>query len=433
MQRKWKKASAVALTGALMASQALMASAAGGSIDAEMSTKTPVIRVVVPTKMEVAVNEFMMGDAGSQITSQPFTMKNVSEIPVNVEVTSTATLGTGVTLVSTKQAAQDSTGTEMWLAAAAAVKDASGTLEYVVSEDAAADKTVAALTGTEANVTAFETKEGATTAVQDFYLGAATTPVYEGIIGNETGDIGNGADYYELTAATPATDDAAGVAKLAETQDVYIAAGAIAAGTPQELTKVTKGTAAAGITWTASTSKAFTIGDTPVAYDTVKADNTKSYLYIKSAASATGDAAAFRYAGALSSAKSGWSTTDLSAIEIAYDITGITTSAYNEMKDDLVYGYMGEAEEESRISITASGLMTVQGLSGDTYKSGTVTLNGTEYAIDATSGRWTDATEPAKFQFSSTWTNSIKGKSVDVEITLKDDTTISETIEVPEN
>lgn len=429
MQRKWQKATTAAVAGALMASQVLMqVSAAGGTIDADMSTKKPVIRVVVPTKMEVAVNEFEMGDS-SQITSETFTMKNVSEIPVNVKVTSTATLGTGVTLVSTKSAAQDSTDATnpaMWLVAAAAVADNSGTLEYVGGD--ATDKTVAALTGTEANVTAFETKEGATTAVQNFYLGAATAATYKGIFGNETADIGNGADYYELTGVTPATDDAAGVAKLAETQDVYIAATAIAANAPQALTRVAKGTAAAGITWTASTSQAYTIGAAPVAYDTVKADSAKSYLYIDTATTGTGDAAAFRYAGALSSAKSGWSTTDLSAIEIQYDITGITTTSYSEMADDLTYGYKGE----DNVITLEDGVLTVKIKVAD-FKNGTLKIGDVTGALDTSAGAWGGEDDAVTFTFNSTWANAIKGKTCEVTVNLKDGTTTyTASFDVPE-
>lgn len=356
MQGKWKKASATVLAGALMASQMLMqVSAAGGTIDADMSTKTPVIRVVVPTKMEVAVNEFEMGDTGSQVFSNEFTMKNVSEIPVNVEVTSTATLGTGVTLVSTKAAAQDSTDAAMWLAAVAAVNDASGTLEYLAE---GTDKTVGALTGSEANATAFATESGASTAVQDFYLAAATAAQYKAIIGTDAEDIGEGADFYKLTATTMADQNAVNAAL--ETQDLYTVLTAPVAGTAQSITKLEKGTTDN----TFGSLVYYTMDTEPTAFATVKADSAGIYLYIDTATAATGDAAAFRYAGALSSAKSGWSITDLSAIEIAYDITGVTNSSYDEIKDELVYGYQEKETgpkasgnlNATNLSVTISGL-----------------------------------------------------------------------------
>lgn len=433
MQRKWQKVATTAVTGALLASQTLIpVMAAGGTIDADMSTKTPVIRVVVPTALAVSINEFEMGDT-SQITSKEFDMTNVSEIPVNVKITSKATLGTNVTLVSKKADAKESTDTTkpaMWLAAVAAVAKNGTTLEYVGGD--AADKTVGALAGTEDNVTVFTTGDNGSVAVQDFYLAAATAATYKGIIGSETEDIGNGADYYKLTELTVTGDNAAGVAALAATQDVYIATAAPVAGTPVALTKVAKGTAEGSITWTGSQDKAYSIDAAPTAYATVAADSTNAYLYIDSATTATGDAAAFRYAGALSSAKSGWSTDDLSAIAIQYDITGITTSSYDEM-EGLVYGYKA-AVEDSKISITATGLMTIEGLTGANYQSGKVTLDGTDYQIGASAGSWTETvTAPAKYQFSTNWTNNIKGKSITVSILLKDGTNITETVEVPAN
>lgn len=373
MQAKWKRMTTVALTGALVASQALVGSAAGGTITADMSTTTPVMRVVVPTAMAVAVNEFEVGDAGSQITSGEFTMKNVSEIPVSVKVTSTATLG-DVTLVSTKKEAQDSTDAEhpaMWLAAAAAVakNSTSNALEYVGGT--AADKTAGALAGTEANVTAFATvtpEGGGTathTAVQDFYLTAATDPQYKAVTGKDAKKIGAGADYYELTEANNTSDDAAGAAALAAVEDIYVAAQAPADGAGEELTPIAKGTAAADITWT-SGQKAYKMAAT--ATDFTSLADTTVYLHIDSATAPTagGDVAAFRYVGALSSAKSdSWSSTsDLTAVTIAYAINGVSTNAFEKVADDLTYGYMGEdvgpkasgSLSTTNLSVTISGL-----------------------------------------------------------------------------
>lgn len=438
MKRSKKAVSAAALS-AILAAQAVMSvAAAGGSIDVDMSTKSPILRVEVPTKMAVSVNEFEMGDAGSQITSAAFTMKNLSEIPVTVKVSSEATVDAATALVSTKQAAVDSTDATkpaMWLAAVAAVADNSGTLEYATGTD----KTVAGLAGTEANISAFGTKDATTnksTVNQTFYLQAATTATYKGITGNEVDaaatDIG-GADFYELTGVTPATDDAAGATKLAETQDIYI--GTVpTSGAPAALKKVAKGGTVASGDWTASTTKAYTIADAPTASDSL--NNTKLYLYIDSATTALGDAAAFRYIGALSGAKSGWSTTDLSAIAITYDITAISAAAYTDVaKADgsgLTYGY--KAEEAARITVDATGLMTLNGVNNTNWKGGVVVLNGTEYAIGGGSGSWVDATsDPATFQFAPAWVTNIKGKQITVKVTLQDNSVIEETITVPES
>ncbi len=433
MQGKWKKLTTATVASAIIAAQAVMqVAAAGGTIDAEMSTKIPVLRVAVPTKMAVSVNEFQMGDAGSQVYSDEFTMKNLSEIPVNVKVTSTASLGAGVTLVGTRaeaEASTDATSPAMWLSAVAAVAKTGTTLEYTTESD----KTVGALAGTEDNATAFTTGDSGSTAVQNFYLKQATAATYKGSIGNETSDIGSGADYYKLTLASPASDDDAGVAALAATKDIYIAkAGAIAANTPQELIKVEKGTAAADITanWTASTSKAYELETEPTDYATVKADSANSYLYIDTATAPTsGDVAAFRYAGALSSAKSGWSSTDdLKGIEIVYDITGISGPAYDDIAGSdgsgLTYGYKaGDAAEESPITLNSAGLMTITGFVLDDFESASITVSGEtrSYAINSQAGKWDVTKDPVEYQFNETFVNLFKGKTVSIIINQKND------------
>lgn len=346
MQGKWKKLATATVASAIIAAQAVMqVAAAGGTIDADMSTKIPVLRVAVPTKMAVSVNEFQMADAGSQVYSDEFTMKNLSEIPVSVKVTSTATLGTGVTLVGTRAEAETSTDADnpaMWLTAVAAVAKTGNTLEYAAGDD----KTVGALAGTEANATAFTTGDSGSTAVQNFYLQKAEDATYKGIVGAEAEDIG-GADFYELTSLDNDDDNAAGAAALAEEKDIYIASTAPVAGTPQALTKIAKGTAAADITWSAG-NVAYSIAAAPSADATDVANAAKLYLYVDSATEAAGDEAAFRYAGALSSAKTSWSSAnDLKGIEIVYDITGIPSPTYDEIAgtdgSNLTYGYKAEA------------------------------------------------------------------------------------------
>ncbi len=435
MMKRSKKVVSAATVSAILAAQAVMsAAAAGGSINVDMSTKSPILRVNVPTKMAVSVNEFEMGDEGSQITSGEFTMKNMSELPVTVKVSSEATVGTDTVLVSTKQAAQDSTDATnpaMWLAAVAAVAENGGTLEYATGTD----KTVAGLEGTEANITAFGTKDATSnksTVDQTFYLQATTAPIYKGITGTDVDkaktEVG-GADFYELTELTSVTD-AASAETEAATKDIYKATAAPAAGAPATFTKIAKGTKQADITINTG-DKLYSIGATPVA--TASMVNTNKYLYIDGATTATGDAAAFRYIGALSGAKSGWSTTDLSAITITYDIAAISGSAYTEVAgadgSGLTYGYKTAS---SRISVSSTGLMSLKGVNSTNWKGGVVVLNGSEYAIGGASGTWVDATsDPATFQFADAWVNNIKGKEITVKVTLKDDSVIEETITVP--
>lgn len=400
--RKIKKQMATAAVALVFAATSLLpVDAAGGQITADMSTKIPVIRVAVPTKMAVSVNEFEMGDAGSQVTSGTFTMKNMSETPVNVKVTSTATVGADVTLASTKAAIATSTDSSMWLAAVAAVNDNSGTLEYTTNTD----KTVASLAGTEDNVTTFGTKDASnqSKAVQDFYLQAATAQVYKGITGAEvtaektsgTAKIG-GADFYELEAVTLTSDDAAGVAKAAEENDIYMGAAPVG-GTPSTLTKVAKGTATADITFM-SGNKAYKLkDDTPTAAGSL--DNTKLYIYIDSATTANGDAAAFRYIGKLSESKSGWSSTaDLTGITLKYDITAISTATYTKAAgadgSGLTYGYKKAGPS---VAFTSAGSITISGLaSGQTVTAVTIT-----YTKDGNS-----STENLLGNSNMTWTNN---------------------------
>lgn len=423
MQGKWKKLTTATMASALIAAQAVMqVSAAGGTISADMSTKVPVIRVTVPTTMAVSVNEFQMGDEGSQITSSEFRMKNLSEIPVNVKVTSTATLDEDVTLVGTRAEAVESTDASkpaMWLAAVAAVNDDDGTLEYASGED----KTVKALAGTEANATAFATAEGKSTAVQNFYLKQASDAVYEAIVGSDASKIGNGADYYKLTPDAGITDQNTLNAALAD-NDIYHVGAAPVAGTGQVITKTDKGgTASHG------SGVYYTIDDTPTAYATVEADTTGIYLYIKAATEAVGDAAAFRYAGALSSAKSGWSSnSDLTGIAIKYDIKGISGDAYATLAGDdgsgLTYGYKGEAATEtSPLTLNAAGLMTIEGFVLDDFDSASISVSGSDrtYVINSSSGKWDLDKDPVEYQFNETFVNLFKGKTVSITIKQKND------------
>lgn len=439
MQGKWKKAAAGAAAGAIIAAQAMMhVAAAGGSINADMSTKIPVLRVVVPTSMAVSVNEFQMGDAGSQVTSGEFDMKNLSEIPVNVKVTSTATLGSGVTLVGTRAAAAESTDEEhpaMWLAAVAAVNKNGSTYEYAATGD---DKTIAALGGMESNATAFVTgDDGKGKAIQNFYLDEATAAAYKAIASADAEAIGSGADFYKLTKLSPASDDAAGAAALAADKDIYVVGGTPVDGIAQEITKVNKGTAAADITWTASASEAYSLADEATSLSDVKTDTTGVYMYIDSATEDANGVAAFRYAGALSAAKSGWSTTELSAITIAYDITAIPSPTYDEIAgadgSGLTYGY--KAEENAQVTFSTDGLITIAAASGD-IKSLVVNDGTDDYPMNSTRGTWEvfdEDSDVQKFQLADGWVEYLKGKSAKAVVTLQDDSTIeSVVVDFPE-
>ena len=237
-----------------------------------------------------------------------------------------------------------------------------------------------------------------------------------------------GADFYELTALSNAGDDAAGAAALAADKDIYINSTAPAGGAPVTLTKVAKGTAAGSITWTAG-DKAYAIADAPTAAASLI--NTKSYLYIDNATTAAGDAAAFRYIGALSEAKSGWSTTDLSGITLTYDIIGISGSAYDGIAGadgkGLTYGYK---KEDAVITLDTTGMIT---MNTTTAQLSALYVNdgASDILMNSTKGSWgdtwNDTSTVLKFQLNETWVNYAKGKTIVAKLVLKDGTTYEST------
>ena len=208
--------------------------------------------------------------------------------------------------------------------------------------------------------------------------------------------------------------------------------GAPAAGAGQAITKVAKGTAAASITgWTATTSKAYTIAATPTSYDdaTAAAAAAKIYLYIDSAtAPSSGDKAAFRYAGGLSTAKSGWtSTDDLKGIEIKYDIAGISATVYDDVKDDLTYGFKAEADDTLTL---VDGVLTAKIKVAD-FASGSLKIGDTTAELGSKAGTWGGADDAVTFTFNTTWADAMKGKTCVATVKLKDGSTLTASFDVP--
>jgi hypothetical protein len=80
---KGKKLVSILTAGALAATMAMPVMAAdGGTIDVEVTTKTGILRVEVPTTLAIAVDQFETTDAGSQVYSEEFTIANKSEVNV---------------------------------------------------------------------------------------------------------------------------------------------------------------------------------------------------------------------------------------------------------------------------------------------------------------------------------------------------------------
>lgn len=77
---------------------------AGGTIPGESVVKNAIINVVLPTNIDFAVNPLQLGTVtgDSQVTSTDYRVTNKSDAPVRVSFDITATLGSGVTLVSSK-------------------------------------------------------------------------------------------------------------------------------------------------------------------------------------------------------------------------------------------------------------------------------------------------------------------------------------------
>ncbi len=315
-----KKVLSTVVASALVASTmaAPVMAADGGSVDVEVTTKNAVIRVEVPTSLEISVDQFESADAGTQIYSTPFTMKNKSGVGVKLGVTSTATATAG--LVDTVAKVEESTAAagEAWLAVAAQTE----ANQYGAE--------VGQLTETSVNVATFDPTSKA--ATQTFYLGKGTGDVgYKMLYPAAAKEIGNTsyAQYYALTSVVSSVTDQDTLDALIATKDVYVDSTSAADG--NVLQKVEKG---ATHTYEA-TETYYTAADT--ATDAASVAASTPYVYAETATA--GGEAAFRYIGRLSESKTGaWTKTDISKVAIVYTIDGVTASAYDEAAVNCTYG-----------------------------------------------------------------------------------------------
>lgn len=322
----------------------------GGSFNVGVTTKTPVIRVVVPTTMQIAVNQFEMGDAGSQIYSNVFEMENKSEIPVKLNVTSTATPGANTTLVATKAGATDSTKAgEAWLAAAAQIEAG----KYIAD-----GKTINDLTEASANVATFVENK----AEQTYYLNASSSMAYKLLNTNESAADIEYAQFYELTAKTfTATSESDELKALVKDQDVYYAASTtITDG--MALTKLAKGSDTSSLTWSNSNTY-YTVAQVATPKASIDTAN-HLYVYGNGTTDAAGKAA-FRYIGKLSGKQESWSASDLTTIGVAYTIVGVQQNDFDALAAEtgtLTYGlYKAPAPTEKAPSIPTATAKMVSG------------------------------------------------------------------------
>lgn len=394
--------------------------AAGDTIDVDVSTKTAVLRVAVPTTLVIAVDQLEMADKGTQISSAAFTMENKSAVDVKVKIDSTADLKSTTKLVATKDAAEKSTADgEAWLAVAAQTSAGS----YV---DGTADS-IAKLTEANKNVTTFvqgtETNAEKGTASQTYYLGKAVAGYKLLNASEDKTNLPSYAQFYRLTAETTVTDQAKLDAMVAE-KDLYDAPAAAA--NAQELTFIAKGSNA---TWTTG-HVYYSVADTETAKDTVKTDTTSLYVYANGTAANDG-AAAFRYIGKLSPKQDAWSDADITDVHITYDITGVMGSKYDEVKTECTYGLYADGPG---VTMTTGGLITMRNVKASDIKTLVINDGSQNYEMNSTRGTWTTLSDESKnqvFQLGDAWVDFIKGKTNKVTLTLKDGKQYNTTVTVP--
>lgn len=342
-----KKLLSTVVASALVATTMAMPvmAADGGSVDVEVTTKTGVLRVKVPTTLAVAVDQFEIGNTGAQIASDDFEMVNLSEMDVKVGITSTVTLGTDISLASGKDTTK---GDEAWLAVAAMT----GADSYDISDTAGVTEKAWDLTEANENVTTF----GASmSAEQTFYLAkSAGSAEYKMAVAGADGKVSQQAyaQFYKLTdIATQPVDDPTLQAEVDKADVYYVETTSI--GDEAVLKKIPKGTAnVAGGTdkWVTGTTY-YTAAETATSTDTMDS-TTANAKYVYAAMNADGGAAGFTYVGKLSKDRETWTADDIKKINIAYTLTGVTGTNYDAVKNDCTYGYYRPADAAPSISTT---------------------------------------------------------------------------------
>lgn len=381
---KGKKLLSMFTAGALAVTMAMPAMAAdGGEVDVDVTTKTGILRVEVPTTLAVAVDQFETTDVGTQIYSEEFIIANKSEVNVKVGITSTATVKDDVALAAKKSDVTTATaaGGTAWVAVAASLD---GT-KYEAAGD------LGNLNESSANVTTFAKNGTAVTAAQTFYLkkGTANSAAYKLLKPSADGknnDVSY-AQFYKLTAlaAQPGSDD--DLQKAVNASDVYVVVTADAGTDGKPVTKIAKGETVASSTY-ANTNTYYTAADAATANKDLKAADI--YTYGELTQASTGADAAFRYIGTLSKNKEVWDATDISKVKIAYTIQGLPQSDYEyaENAGEITYGLYKEDTEAPSIG-TKSYAMTANtaiDITVDLGK-GSLAATGVSKVMDPT-GAW---------------------------------------------
>lgn len=379
---KGKKLMSMVTAGALAATMVMpvMAADDGGEFDVSVGTKTGVVRVEVPTSMAIAVDQFEITHTGTQIAAGEFEMTNKSEMDVKVTITSTATLGSEVNLVSTAKAAKDSTGADAWLGVAAMTNDGSGNSGKKYDDSKTGDDTTPKveefweLTDENSNVTSFATDTKK--AEQTFYLAKGTgNAAYKLTVPDDTNyEAKSFAKFYDLTVDSSITDNDTLKTAVAA-HDVYAVATTDIAKDEASVTMIAKGSPDTDFTYAGSNTYY-------TAADDASSTPATGKIYVYAAMATDGGKAGFTYIGKLGG-KETWTGTDIGTIKVAYKIAGVTGTRYDEVKDDCTYGlYTNEeanATTMSAISITngTAAIRLVTGQNAVASKISSVKVDGT--------------------------------------------------------
>jgi hypothetical protein len=373
---KGKKLMSMLTAGTLAATMAMPVMAAdGGSFEVDVTTKTGVLRVEVPTSMAIAVDQFETTNAGTQIYSSEFTIANKSEINVKVGVTSTATVKDGVTLAA-KRTDVDTAATAggtAWLAVAA--KKSATNYEAASGVDDFAN-----LNEEAANVTTFGKNGVATTAAQTFYLKKGTgNAAYKSLKPAVDGDkdVISYAQFYKLTEFATQPVDANGLQALVDEGDVYSIVTANVGNNGATVEKIAKGTTLGAPNHVfANTNTYYSIADAPTAKADLKAADI--YAYGELTKDTTGADAAFRYIGALSANKEAWGAEDISKVNIAYTIQGLSQSDYDAADaEGITYGLYKEKKKAVYTELSGAYWISADGSNGFTAAPTSFTIGGT--------------------------------------------------------
>ena len=323
------------------------------SLDVDIDVVDTVVRVQVPTYMAVSIDEFEQKDAGSQIYSTDFEIKNLGSTAVKVNVDSTFATSADVNYVDTIDAISDDT--DAWIGAVAAVSN-NGRYVYSTTTGGIAD-----LTDASDNVASVVSDGGNYVAKQSFYLDAASgdTVSYTIVSGTDIDALAqrklNYSQFYDI-ATTDSADFVTGSAfivaellNIVEDQEKIIYVDD--AGTITRIDKdyvydaIKEGTLDTLGALSKTTAVWYTTDETVVAKADIKDDGSKTYIYAQMAGGASDKGvASFRYIGRLAKKDAAnWDDTAISKVNITYTIKCLSKTDYDSVKEDLTLGYTASA------------------------------------------------------------------------------------------